>query len=277
MLNDIAQVLDPDQKLACITLDFETDYGDRIGAFNIIDDRRALEGLSALFAELDVPVSAFIRTDLLLDYPRSGEVVRMVADDYHCHSHTHRSTGFDSRYEIAQTAAAFEECFGYRPSGYRAPYGRLYPGDIDLLKAHGFKFSASVFPSFRPGKFNHLSLPITPFAYDNGIVELPFAVVPGLRYIVSLSYLKLLGMSASRVLFSLFGLPDIVVFDSHLHDFIVNETSFRMLPPGPRLAWGRNKHAGNDYLRAFVGILRERGYRFITMTGLYEYVRERLE
>lgn len=264
------------EKLACVTLDFETDYGDRVGgAFNILHHcRPQINELAALYAELEVPVSAFIRTDLLVAHPACLEVLPALACDLHCHSHTHNTRNFDSRYEISATADAFRAVFGRDPIGYRAPQGVLHPGDVELLRAQGFQFSSSVFPSYRPGKFNNLSMPNAPFVYDNGLVELPFAVVPSARYTISLSYLKLLGFGANRLLYSAFGMPDVLVFDSHLHDYILSRESFRQLPRKLRLAWGINRHNGPAYFKRFVKMLKMRGYRFITMTKLYHRVKE---
>lgn len=274
-MNSISRILNEKERLACITLDFELDYGDRTGAFNIIEEDQSLLDLAKLFSDLHIPVSTFIRTDILINYPNSLEIIKTLAKDYHCHSHTHNTKKHDSRIEISTSASTFETVFGYKPLGYRAPQGVLYDGDIDHIKTCGFKFSSSVFPSYRPGKFNNLSLPVNPFIYDNDIMELPFAVVPKLRYIVSLSYLKLLGMTLNKSFFSIFGLPNIIVFDSHLHDYIVNEESFNKLPSKLRTAWGVRKYSGIKYFTMFVELLKRKEYRFITMTELYNYLKAR--
>lgn len=272
---DIAEILHPERKLACITLDFETDYGDRInGAFNILQETSQLADVAALYRECEVPVSAFIRTDLLEREPASIELVRELAVDFHCHSHTH-ATGdrFISDYEISRTQEAFCEVFGEPALGYRAPRGVLYDGDVDLVLENGFKFSSSIFPTFFPGRFNYRKMPSNPFVYENGLIELPFAAVHGLRYTVSLSFVKLLGMTLNRALYALCGLPPIVVFDSHLHDYVLCDASYSQLPSRLQFAWGINKNAGMPYFAQFVEVLRAKGYEFITMTQLYEYVR----
>ena len=271
--SDVARVLRAGERLACVTLDFELDYGDRIGAFNILrDDAERIEALAALCRQLATPVSAFVPTSVLERYPASLELLRLLADDVHAHSHTHDTGNFDSRREIGGSAEAFERIFGRRPLGYRAPQGVLRDGDVELLAELGYCFSASVFPSYRPGKFNNLGLPNGPFVYHNGIVELSFAAVPRVRAPLALSYLKLLGWRLNRALVAAFGLPEVVVFNTHLHDFIVNEQSYSRLPARMRLAWGINKHRGFDYFARFVELLRGRGYRFVTMTELYEHL-----
>lgn len=258
------------ERIACITLDFETDYGDRIGNFNILEANR--KEMHSAVSNLGVPLSIFIRTDLLDDNPSCLGVVTELGNDFHSHSHTHATKGFISTDELSRSANVFDKHFGYPPLGYRAPQGVLYEMDITLLKEIGYKFSSSVFPSYRPGKFNNLSAPITPFQYDNNIVEMPFAVVPLLRLVVSISYFKLLGYSFYKILFSICGLPNVLILDSHLHDLIINEDSFDSLPLHLRMAWGRNKYAGLDYLYKIISYLKKEKYNFLTMTELFHLI-----
>ena len=249
------------------------DYGHRIGEFNILESSEdELSAMADLFSELGIPVSTFITTSVLVNFPKSFSLVKMISKDYHVHSHTHNTKIFDNEAEFSATVSVFEEYFGYKPFGYRAPQGVLYDGDIDKIKKYGLKFSSSVFPSFRLGKFNNSSMPITPFIYSNGIVELPLAVIPKIRYIISLSYLKILGFNANKLLYSLFGLPNIIVFDSHLCDYILNEESFKKIPAHLKAAYGLNKHSGMSIFKRFVNLLKSKGYKFITMSELYKYI-----
>jgi hypothetical protein len=273
-MNNIARIFDVKEKLACVTLDFEMDYGDRVEEPNILNNKQELTDLSGVFTELKVPVSAFVRTDMLVNYPQSLNAVKQIAQDFHCHSHTHNTKVFNSKEEIPKSQSIFKEYFGCAPLGYRAPQGVLYPGDLEIIKECGFKFSASIFPSYRPGKFNNFSMPQDNFMYDNGILEFPFAAVPKLRYIISMSYLKLLGFPASKALFSMFGLPNVLIFDSHLHDYIVNHESFTKLSPKIKFAYVINKYSGIKYFKSFVGLLKDKGYRFITVTQLYEHIKQ---
>lgn len=261
----------PNEKLACITIDFEMDYGWRIRQFNILKENRTdIDRLTALLKALDVPMSAFIVTHLLEDMPETIDLIQNLASDWHCHSHTHNTESFDSQFEIQKTAHTFQQVFGRAPLGYRAPLGVLQTGDIELLGEYGFRFSSSVFPGIRPGLFNHLDQPTSPFFYENGMMELPLAVIPKIRLVIALSYLKLLGYRVNKALYKTFGLPNILIFNTHLHDFILNETSFRQLPPTYRRLWNHNRYKGFDYFERFISLLRTQGYQFITMTELYE-------
>ena len=105
--------------------------------------------------------------------------------------------------------------------------------------------------------------------YENGLLELPFAVIKKIHYPFSLSYLKLLGFNLNKLLINTLGLPNIIIFDSHLHDFIVNQNSFAKLPLHMKMVYLRNKHKGNKYFIQSIALLKNKGYHFMTMTELY--------
>ncbi len=261
------------KKYACITLDVEEDYGDRVNEFNIYKDSfDKIEELKSLYNTLEVPVSAFITTNILDKDDKMAELVKWLANDYHCHSHSHNTKSFDSKEEIATCFSKFTEHFGREPLGYRAPQGVLYPGDTQLIADAGFLFSSSLFPSIRFGTFNNLKSPQSPFYYDTGLLEIPLAVVNKIRLIVSLSYQKLLGSLLSHTLYKTFGLPNIIVYDSHLHDYIISETSFDQLPAFMKRAYSVNKYSGKQILINFVDYLKATGYSFITMTELVSLI-----
>ena len=264
------------KKYACITLDVEEDYGDRVNEFNIYKDSiDKIEELKSLYDTLDVPVSAFITTNILDKYSNMTELVKWLANDYHCHSDTHNTKSFDSKKEIITCFSKFKEHFGFEPLGYRAPKGVLYPGDIKLITDAGFLFSSSLFPSLRVGTFNNLNSPQSPFYYDTGLLEVPFAVVNKIRLIVSLSYQKLFGSALSQALYKTFGLPNIVIYDSHLHDYIISEKSFAQLPAFMKSIYSVNKYSGNKILVNFVNYLKAEGYSFVTMTDLFSLLKNK--
>ena len=270
------KLLDAKQKLACITLDFEEDYS-RTKESRILKRRDELSSLSCLFSSLKTPLSTFVTTEMLINYPEATELVNNMSNDLHCHSHTHNMENFDSEYEISTTKSTFEKYFGYSPKGYRAPRGVLYENDIEILKKYNFKFSASIFPSYRPGVFNNLSYPTTPFLYDNGIMELPFSVVSPMGLIFSQSYIKFLGFNLYKSLVSIFRLQDIVIFDSHLHDFIIDDDSFDNLPSKYKLFYRRNKRYGRQIFIKVVNLLKKENYNFVTMSDLYEHLRHNIK
>jgi hypothetical protein len=257
-------------KIACFTLDLELDYGVRTGKFNIPTHDDELQDFQRSLRREGIPLSLFVVTSLLDRFPESLRIARLLGSDWHSHSHTHALERFDAEAELAESARTFQNHFGRPPLGYRAPQGLLRPEDVPRLAQAGFKFSSSIFPSYRPGKYNHLLRPLAPLLYENGVLELPLGTLPGLRYTISASYLKLLGSALSRLLFRTFGIPDILVIDSHLHDFIVDPRSYAKLSCGVRTAYAIRKHRGLDCLVALARHLRAQGYAFLTMTELFE-------
>ena len=120
------------KKIACITLDFEKDYGDRIGEFNILSNKEITE-LAQFLQELQIPLSLFITTNVLEKYPSSFEVAKSIGKDFHSHSHTHNTKNPDSVFEIEKSKKVFSKYFNTNPLGYRAPQGVLKNGDIEEL------------------------------------------------------------------------------------------------------------------------------------------------
>ena len=49
-----------------------------------------------------------------LEHPNSLGLIKLISSDYHCHSHTHNTTNFDSISEISTCAEVFENYFGYQ-------------------------------------------------------------------------------------------------------------------------------------------------------------------
>ncbi len=259
------------QKLACITLDFELDYGDRVNRFGILAENK---GEVASFIELlkseNIPLSGFIRTDMFEKYPGSIELCKNLFTDMHGHSHTHDTKNFDSEFEIQTCYEKLTDVLGSPPLGYRAPQGVLYPGDIDIIKRAGFKFSSSVFPSYRPGKFNNLGKPNKPYFHKNNLLEIPMSTIRVIPLIFSMSYYKLVGHHIYNFLLKTLGTPNVLVIDTHLHDFILNTESHSKLPAILRYLWSRNSHRSIDYFKQIIDYLKKNNYKLVSISDLYQ-------
>lgn len=257
----------PDLRLAALTLDVEHDYGSRTGRLGVLEDREGLARFRAFAADSGVPISAFVVTSLLESHPPLADLVRDLAAEVHSHTHTHFAGTLSMEEELTRSLERIRRFRGDGRIGYRAPWGRLDAAQVECAARAGYAFSSSVFPSFRPGVFNHLHLPLVPFRHGNGLLELPFAAVRGIRLVISASYIKLLGWPLYRLLLQGFGPPPIVVIDSHLHDFLATD-SFDRLPPGPRFAWGIRRHRGIECTDRLVRYLRALGYEFVTLSNI---------
>lgn len=252
-------------RLAAFTLDVEHDYGSRTGRFEALRDAAGVERLQSFLGRRGIPVSAFAVSSLLDQEPAAVEFLRALRAEVHSHSHTHG--GEETEKELMESQDIIRRLFPQGPIGYRAPHGRVDAEQVQTAKRLGYAFSSSVFPSLRPGVFNNLASPLTPYRHANGLVELPFAVVRGVRLIVSVSYIKLFGWGLFERLMGRFGLPPVAVIDSHLHDFL-DTPSYRLLPAPLRLAWGVNRMRGIEFAGRLADFLARRGYTFVTMNEI---------
>jgi len=260
----------PSSKEVYLTLDLECDYGTALRK-NTYEAASEIRKLIELLNRLEVPLTCFVQTELLEELPEAVEELR-VADasvEFFPHSHTHKRREDTSiRREVAVSSERFEDFFGNQPRGYRFPNGNVRSEDYTILAEHGYAFDSSVFPSWRPGHFNNIDIPLKPFREkDSNIVELPFTVLSErFRIPVSLSYLKLLGRPFSKLVGA--RPPSTIIFDFHMHDLVV-PTTFSALPAQYKAVYTRRKFDGLDVLETFISGLQDRGYNFGAMSALY--------
>ena len=268
------------KKTACLTLDLEQDYGELL-------EEPSYEGLEhvpelvSFFQARNLPLTCFVQGSLFESNPSQVQALAALDCEFELHSYSHpapREMNIDA--EIKQGKAAYRAFLGKDPTGYRAPLGVVRNGDYEILAAHGFGYDSSIFPSLRPGAFNNLWKPTQPYILNEyKIVEFPFAVVSSLiRIPVALSYVKLLGRPYLRLLRSS-ALPNLIVFDFHLHDLFAL-TSASRLPmekymPVYRWAFRRIYQKNGGGLGIFdelISILRGKGYTFKKLIDVYEAV-----
>jgi len=267
----------PDRPTVYLTLDFECDFGtafseNRYGAVEAVDD------LVRILEHHNVPLTAFVQTELLDVKPDVVETLResKTPVNFHPHSHTHKprsETSIES--EVERSTERFESFFNSRPDGYRFPNGNLRPSDYELLVDFGYEFDASIFPSWRPNHFDHTDLPMRPHrlpAYD--LLEVPFTVYSDLvRIPTALSYQRLLGTPFSLLLER--RPPRTVVYNVHMHD-LVTPPSYNELSPFYRAVYGRNDH-GLGILDRFLQRLGRANYAFETIDDLGRKLEEQAQ
>lgn len=275
------------RRIACLTIDVEADHHDlvRNTCYEALEHEPTWRWLAEFSHRRGVPWTAFVVGQLLES--RSGLAQRLAATGWELglHSYSHDPRRADALDEIRRGKAAFRSAFGYDPTGYRAPLGKITPEGLDRLLAEGFHYDASVFPAWRPGTFNHRNLSLDPSIRPGNrrdvadealpLVELPCAVVPHARLIVSVSYLKLLGLPIYAPLLRWFGLPAVAVIDCHLHDLAPAPEAYRQLPPFWKAVYRRNRGRGPALLEWLVEWLARAGYEFCRMEDVARMVRER--
>ena len=248
-------------KVACITCDIEMDFGGRIGTTELLETKDHADHLIDFCSEHKTPLTGFVVTKLL-DKKLPG-INKFRDIELHPHSHTHKTKTYrlESAKEMARCQEEWSKHFGTSATGYRAPQGVMTDSDPDALTQNGFIFNASIFPARRRGVFDYRDLPREPWLWNSGVKEIPFAATED-RSRLTLSTLKLLGKGYWKK--KIDTLPNIVVIDTHLHDF-ATPTAFNALPIPLRIAYSRNKQKGYVLLDWLIGELKQRGYTFDTM------------
>ena len=261
---------DSDSQLCCVTLDLENDwYFDEDGYDHLTFD--FLDQYIKLINDLHIPVSIFVVGRTLERFPQKiGMIQRNIDSEFHLHSYSHDlSKSYDFLKEVNQGVDAFESYFGHQPDGYRAPQGNINSAEIRQLDKMGFEFDSSIFPSYRPGIYNNIDAPLSPYLPEGSeqLIEYPIGVLPNVRIPLSQSYVKLFGRPYLWLLKRM-ALPDILIFDSHLQDLYQTASHNRLDVP-LRQIHKRNLRISVTLFRSLIKILRARGYTFVKVSDVH--------
>lgn len=267
----------PQERQVYLTLDLECDYGTAVTS-NSFHAAQQTDALVSVLEQYNVPLTCFLQTEILDRYPQA---IQSLEDgnfpvEFHAHSHTHpRRTDADLEFEVEESVSRVRNQFNTTPVGFRFPDGAVTTADYTVLDDHGISFNASLFPSWRPSRFNNIRSARHPFRHaETGVIELPFTVHSKyIRIPVALSYLKLLGRPFEELVYRV--PPAVIVFDLHMHDAVVPPV-FDELSPFYRTIYSRRQHSGFEIFERFISTLMERGYTFDQMTNLYHTVQEAL-
>jgi peptidoglycan/xylan/chitin deacetylase (PgdA/CDA1 family) len=272
-----------DKKIACLTLDVEHDYGTLLTT-PTFEGMRNIPLLVDFLKDKDIPLTCYVQGSLFETQGQDINYLSKLDVEYEPHSFSHPNPNrMDFEWEIAKSKEAYRAFFGKEPIGYRSPDGYVN-GDhyFETLLHNGFKYDSSVFPSFRPDRFNHLSYPVNPsYVLNKQIIEFPFSVLsPYLRVPISLSYLKLFGITFLKLL-EILPLPNLIIFDFHLHDLSslpsFNEINFQNILPLYQKAlfkriYRNNGEQGFLILNRFIETLQKSGYEFLKVEDIFKEV-----
>jgi len=265
------------EKLACITLDMESDHGDPQKHIRLLENPEFYERYIALINKYNVKVTMFTVTSLFESFwEKFTEFGKRIPLELGPHSDRHDPYNACSPEEIGAAQKAFIKYTGSPPLGYRAPIGRIDKEGLAHLMDYGYRYDASLYPSVRPGEFGYFNLhmPNVPFRItrgDDSLIEFPFTSISTVRIVFGLSYVKLLGWNFYSTLLKIFGLPDVVVSLSHPYDFY-NHLTADGLSGLEKFALMRNAQHGFDYFENMLIALQERGYQFIFVSELFQRV-----
>ncbi len=263
------------RKIACITLDMERDYSDPSGKIRLLENPEFFQRYVDLIQKYKAKVTMFTVTSLFGEFEdQFKKLDSKIPLEYAVHSHTHNPDNACGQSEVETAFQTFKQYRGDKPLGYRAPIGQINKDGFHYLIDTGYLYDASVYTSYRPGKFGYsnLSKPNVPFRVTNGadsIIEFPFTSISTVRIPFAISYAKLLGWFGYSTLLNTFSLPDVVVALSHPYDFYLHAYSNH----GSWLekqALLRNASRAFDYFEKMILYLQKNGYEFCFMSELYD-------
>lgn len=253
-----------------LTLDLENDWyfdGSEYDhlTFAYIDD------FIDLIDRLNVPLSVFVVGKTLEQHPVAIDRLASELDtEFHLHSYRHEPAENSFRKELKLGKAAFRNHFGTDPIGYREPYGKIDQEQFPILADEGFEFDSSIFPSYRPGVYNNLDTPLSPYVPENTpkLLEIPLGVFRGLRIPLSQNYLKLFGRPLQKLL-SVHPLPETLIYNVHLQD-LYRTASHEQLDGLKQKLFTRNLDRSEQILEACVERILSKGYEPVTVTDIHQ-------
>ena len=253
----------------CLTLDLENDYG-RIESYRCFS---GLDDLESIVKNFDIRLTTFVTGKVIEDHPEVVGRLHKIGTEFGLHSYSHiinRQLSISERIEeIKRAVEAYQKYFYQTPIAYRAPQGLIFPEEIKALSEMGFKIDASIFPSYRPGLFNNRDAQTMPFQYDNGLWEIPFAVIPKIKLPIALSYMQFFGWNTYKLFFKLFELPSLIVYDFHMHN-LAPTNDVHNLPLSLRLFYSRNHGKGIQILEKFINYMLYKNYQFAYLSEIIE-------
>jgi peptidoglycan/xylan/chitin deacetylase (PgdA/CDA1 family) len=255
-------------KYLCLTLDLEKDYG-RINTYYSFKN---IKPLLELLKKYKQKLTVFVTGEILDKQPNTIDLFKNYPCEFELHSYSHMAKSqistLNKKQEIISAQKIYLSFFQKHSIGYRAPQGIISEQELEWLKNNYFKYSSSLFPSWRPGLFNNVRQKTIPHLKNCGILEIPFSVVPKLRIPIALSYQQLLGLPLYKIWYYLFGFPNTIVYDFHLYN--LDKTPGRKeLPLYLQLAYLRNTKNGFKILEKFIKFLQKKSYQSIFMSEIY--------
>lgn len=257
-------------KTICFTIDIEPDFSLKDKYFGIND----LPMLEEIVKKYKIKLTAFVTGKTLEENEDLLEVLRNMNAEIEQHSYLHQ-IGHDSKIDdIKKGIETHERIVGKNPIGYRAPQGIITKKEVFFLEEMGILFDSSIVPTFFPGRFNHMNFPVEPFKIKNSnIVEIPCSIIPKVKIPISLTYMQILGFGAFKFLFKMFGIPNLIVFDSHSYQ-LGKPPSYYELPFLKKIVYYRGLHYANPAIifEEFVKYALSHGYESKYMIDVYNEI-----
>jgi len=136
-----------------------------------------MAGLHAIDPILNYPgiVSTLFTTAHFADYFPT-QIVEL-SKKHEIASHTYFHSQFENK-DLLDSKLKLEELTGKTITGLRMP--RMKPIEGEIIAQAGYRYDASIHPTWLPGRYNNLDLSRTPY-FENELLRIPASVSPKLR------------------------------------------------------------------------------------------------
>ncbi len=167
-------------------------------------------------------------------------IARMVKAGHEVASHGYNHSFFEASH-LALSKAILEKISGTELVGFRM--ARLAPVAQSDIFAAGYRYESSLNPVWLPGRYNHLSSPLLPFADEGNLKQYPVSAVPYLRIPLFWLSFKNFPFFIYRAL-ARFAVRKTHYFNVYTHPWEYNEAA---RDPKWRIPKYITRHAGTAY------------------------------
>lgn len=237
--------------------------------------RRGVETLLELFADADAVSTFFVVSQITEHHPEL--LVRIVDAGHEIGSHTHRHVHLSEqskaqRHEELHTSRTLlEDVTGTSVTGFRAPSFDIAHDHFETLDSAGYAYDSSIVPCRSiPGWYGgeHSTTRPTPASEieagaSPSIMELPVAVMPGLRLPLTGTWLRFFG-----VRYTIWGMK-LLAHQGITPILYIHPWELVDLPPVegvPRRVYWRT----GKWMQRAVKTILDTGFAFVSMRSLTE-------
>ena len=159
-----------------------------------------VERLLPVLARHAEPATFFVTGTLVRDRPQLVAALAAAGHEIGVHGFDHQDDyrslpAAEAIQRLRAARALVQDASGQPVDGVRTPY--LLPCPADRLRAAGFRYDASIHPTWVFGRYNNLRSSRRPWR-QCGLLHLPISVVPFVRWPVSFLWYRTAGARLGR-------------------------------------------------------------------------------
>jgi len=189
---------------------------------------------------------------------------RLLTGGHELASHSMRHSGFDVA-DLAESRRRLEAIAGRPIIGYRQP--RMMKLDESIVAKAGYRYDASLNPTFIPGRYMNLNTPRRPFM-NAGVLQIPASVTPVVRFPMFWLAAHVLPALLYRTLAKRIIAHD-GVFNTYFHPWEFYELGTLRNCKIPAIVRMNAGEGMRKRLEALITTMKQRDEKFVTYSDIY--------